>query len=98
MTIGDSKYGSGDPSEYSRRTRSQQMPGPGAAGLTSGGRKIARLDNGTVALALSGMAFYWFMPALMGRNRRAKRPARPVRRAPATPPATPPTAPEPEEP
>ena len=79
MTIGDSRYGSGDPSGRSRM-RPQQLPGGTAGGQTSGGRKLAKLDNGTVALALSGMAFYWLMPALMSRGRKGRRVVRPARR------------------
>ena len=53
-------------------------PGPGelpgaAQRRTQGGRRLAPLDNGTVALALSGMAFYWLMPALMSRRGRRRR-------------------------
>lgn len=47
---------------------------------TRTGRKLAALDNGTVALAISGMTFYWMMPMMMGRRRKR-------RRAPDNPPA-----------
>jgi hypothetical protein len=53
---------------------------------------MGTLDNGTVALALSGMAFYWMMPMLMGRAKRRK-----TRRAATNPtsPANPTTPPGP---
>ncbi len=55
-----------------------------------GGRKIGPpVDNGTVALAMAGMAFYWLMPlAAAGRARPKKRKAQ---AAPATTTAAPAT-------
>ncbi len=43
------------------------------SGRTRTGRKLAPVDNGTVALAISGMAFYWMKPMMMGRGRRRRR-------------------------
>src|SRR5690606_34613750 len=51
------------------RTRRQQQ-------TTSGGRRLGGADPGTVAIAMTGMAFYWMMPALMGRSGRRRRPPR----------------------
>lgn len=76
--------------------RPQQLPGGTAAGQTSGGRKLGKLDNGTVALALSGMTFYWLMPALLSRGRKGRRVMRPARPRPAGP-APPAPTPEPDE-
>ena len=97
MTVGDPRYGSGDPFGRSRM-RPQQLPGGSAQGAqTTGGRKLARLDNGTVALALSGMTFYWLMPALLSRGRKGRRVVRPARRPrPAASPAQP-QSPEPND-
>lgn len=41
---------------------------------TRSGRKLAPMDTGTVALAVTGMTFYWMMPMLM-RRRRPPRPS-----------------------
>jgi hypothetical protein len=46
---------------------------------TSTGRRIVPVDTGAVALAVTGMAFYW-MPILAGRRRPKRRPT------PANPP------------
>ena len=79
MTIGDPRYGSGDPSPSSRvRPSPADLPGGTSGGqrrATAAGRRMGQLDSGTVALALSGMAYYWLMPALMAR-RRPRRPRR----------------------
>jgi hypothetical protein len=40
-------------------------PGADAQARTGTGRKLGKLDNGTVALAISSMAFYWMMPMLL---------------------------------
>lgn len=36
-------------------------------------RRAAPTDMGTVGVALSGMAFYWLMPALMSSRKRRRR-------------------------
>ncbi|MEX0781545.1 MAG: hypothetical protein WED87_04080 [Dehalococcoidia bacterium] len=69
MTMGDNRYGSGDPSSRSRvRPGPADLPGGQRRQTTSGGRRLGQLDNGTVALALSGMAYYWLMPMLLARR------------------------------
>ena len=56
--------------------RMQPLPTDGGM-RTRTGRKLASMDTGTVALAVSGMTFYWMMPMLM-RRRRARRPEGPT--------------------
>ncbi|MGE5595650.1 MAG: hypothetical protein ACM3S1_06385 [Hyphomicrobiales bacterium] len=56
-----------------RRTAAPAAQGAGSAG----GRKAGGVDNGTVALAMSGMTFYWVMPLMMARRTRRRRPSRP---------------------
>ncbi len=48
---------------------------------TGSGRKLARSDSGTVALAMSGMAFYW-LPMLMGAKRSRRKHRKPAAAAP----------------
>jgi len=55
-------------------------PAAEAQARTRTGRKLGKLDNGTVALAISGMAFYWMMPMLL---RAAARPVPRKRKPPA---------------
>jgi len=53
---------------------SQRMASRRRAATASPQRRAAPLDMGTVGVALSGMAFYWLMPALMSsRSRRRRR-------------------------
>ncbi len=69
------------------RTRSQTPVtaaelGTQASLRTRSGRRLATADTATVALALSGMTFYWMMmPALRRRQRRRKPPVPPTSQA-----------------
>jgi hypothetical protein len=76
MTMGDTRYGSADPSDYSRRSPVDLPSTPRQRTSTRSGRRLGGVDPGTVAIALTGMSFYWLMPALMsrGRPRRTRRP------------------------
>ena len=75
MTMDGTRYGTGDPRGSSRvRPSPADLPGGTRRTTTSG--RVGQLDNGTVALALSGMAYYWLMPALMARRRPRRRPSR----------------------
>ncbi len=97
--MGDGRYHSDNPSSDAGRSRigPRQLPGGTPAGQSGSGRKLGKLDNGTVALALTGMAFYWLMPALMSRGRKGRRVVRPARRPRPAPPPVQTTAPEPDE-
>jgi len=47
-----------------------------AARATRSGRgqsRPANVDHGTIALAISGMTYYWMMPLLAARRRRRRR-------------------------
>lgn len=53
----------------------------------SSGRKMGGVNTGDVALAMSGMSFYWTMPMMMqmARNqRRRRKPAKPAADTPAS--------------
>lgn len=69
MTMGEPRYGSGDPSSRSRvRPGPADLPVGGRRQTTGSGRRLGQIDTGTVALSITGMAFYWLMPALMSRR------------------------------
>ncbi len=54
----------------------ERMRAAARATRSAAGRSPARpgnVDNGTIALAISGMTFYWMMPLLAGRRRRRRR-------------------------
>lgn len=54
-----------------RRTPPPAAPSAQPATTTSRGRRIAGApDTGTVALAMTGMSFYWMMPLMASRRRR----------------------------
>jgi hypothetical protein len=56
MTMDGSRYGTGDPRGSSRvRPSPADLPGGTRRAATSA--RLGQLDNGTVALALSGMAY-----------------------------------------
>lgn len=58
----------------SRQQREQQARAAElAASRTPSRRNSPPVDNGTVALALSGMAFYWLMPMVAGSGRKRLR-------------------------
>jgi hypothetical protein len=50
-------------------------PPPPSGARTRSGRKLGGVDNGTVALAIGGMSFYWMMPMLMSRRKRRRKPS-----------------------
>ena len=60
-----------DTFDFNASQRQTAKPVPGAT--TGRGRKLGGVDNGTVALAISSMAFYWMMPILMSRRRPRRR-------------------------
>lgn len=62
-----SEYRSGPP--RGRTPTPSELP---RGNRTRSGRNSPPLDNGTVALAISGMSFYWMMPALMRKRRRPR--------------------------
>jgi hypothetical protein len=64
------------------RRRPSELPG---GTRTRSGRNSPPIDSGTLALAISGMTFYWMLPAL-------KRAQRAQQRKAAPPPQTPPQA------
>jgi hypothetical protein len=58
----------------------QDVPGnrlPPKSQMTRSGRKTGNMDNGTVALAMGAMSFYWTMPMLLA-GRKRRRPRRPA--------------------
>jgi hypothetical protein len=66
----DMRRQGGDNFDFNREPRpAPKQPAPG--------RKLAPLDTGAVALAISAGMMYWVMPMLAGRRRRAA-----VRRSP----------------
>lgn len=68
--------GAGDNFDFNASQRQSRQRGATINPATTTGRGRARgaQDTGTVALAITGMAFYWLMPALMSRRRRRKAP------------------------
>ena len=75
MSVFDERPGSmrgrrsGDQGQFQIRME----PAPTSAANTRSGRKLGGVDNGTVALAISGMSFYWMMPMLMSRRKRRRK-------------------------
>lgn len=75
MSVFDERPGSmrgrriGDQGQFQIRME----PAPPSAANTRTGRKLGGIDNGTVALAISGMSFYWMMPMLMSRRKRRRK-------------------------
>jgi hypothetical protein len=59
------------PDDMQERLRRAQRATPTAAPA----RRTGGVDNGTVALAISGMTYYWLMPMMAGRRRKRRRPA-----------------------
>lgn len=76
MSVFDERPGSmrgrriGDQGQF--QIRMEPAPPTGGAN-TRTGRKLGGVDNGTVALAISGMSFYWMMPMLMSRRKRRRK-------------------------
>lgn len=64
-----------DSFDFNASQRQTARPAPGST--TGRGRKLGAVDNGTVALAISGMAFYWLMPMLLSRRKRRRPKATP---------------------
>lgn len=64
----------GDSFDFGRQRMGQQTASQATGKVTSRGRRLGGVDNGTVALALGAASFYWLMP-LMASRRRARRPA-----------------------
>lgn len=54
----------GEAQRQASRRRATPTPAP---------RRAAQTDMGTVGVALSGMAMYWLMPALMSSRKRRRR-------------------------
>lgn len=75
MSVFDDRPGSmrgrrmGDQGQFQIRME----PAPNSSANTRTGRKLGGVDNGTVALAISGMSFYWMMPMLMSRRKRRRK-------------------------
>ncbi len=67
--------GSQQPQDTFDFGESQRMASRRRAATATPQRRAAPMDMGTVGVALSGMAFYWLMPALMSGRRRRRRPA-----------------------
>ncbi len=65
----------GQPQDTFDFGESQRMASRRRAATASPQRRAAPLDMGTVGVALTGMAFYWLMPALMSGHKRRRRPA-----------------------
>lgn len=61
----------GTRAEREQRARAAQL----MAAPQNPRRASAGVDNGTIALALSGMAFYWMMPMMAGGRRKKRRKA-----------------------
>ncbi|MCZ2109259.1 MAG: hypothetical protein LC118_06805 [Dehalococcoidia bacterium] len=77
MSVFDERPGSmrGRRSNDQGQFQIHMEPAPTGTAKTRTGRKLGGVDNGTVALAISGMSFYWMMPMLMSpRKRRRKHP------------------------
>ncbi|MCK9517641.1 MAG: hypothetical protein M0R74_01245 [Dehalococcoidia bacterium] len=56
-----------DTQEQMRRAAARTTAQRGTTGKRTGG-----VDNGTVALAISGMTYYWLMPLMAGRRRKRR--------------------------
>jgi hypothetical protein len=65
--FGRSGYDSG----MERQPRVDEILGRQAR-TTSRGRTLAPMDVGAVALAISGMTFYWIAPMVLARRRRRR--------------------------
>jgi len=50
-----------------------QRQAAGRRQAATGQRRLAPMDTGTIGIAMSAMAFYWLMPALMSSHRRRRR-------------------------
>jgi len=72
---GDMRARDRDTFDFNAPSRRQPQPLPGVT--TGRGRKMGTIDTGTVALAISGMTFYWMMPMLMARRGRKSKTPRP---------------------
>ena len=76
MSVFDERPGSmrgrriGDQQQFEIRLEPSSSSG---GAKTRSGRKLGGVDNGTVALAIGSMSFYWMMPMLMGRGKRRKK-------------------------